>query len=520
MHMLTKYALKYGPFFPYIFIFGYFLFKSLHFPFHDFGNSYFGAYLFLKGKFDLGIFDPYTFNKRIFEEGFSSIFASYNPNPPSVSLLFIPFALLNPFWAKLTFNVLSSALFLISLYQFCAHRSFDKRYLAALPFLFFVPIGNNLLFGQSYLLLVSLLLFGFMAYEKEKRFLFSILWALAIFIKVFPIVLFVFVLFKRDWKSFLSLFMACLFLLGCCVLLQGGKVWHFYFFHVLPQNSQGNISSSYVVSYQSFYMFFKYLFVKEPLLNPSPFVDSVYTFQFLLAIIKGILAAFACTVIFKKKSLFAFGFLFLCSLLFMPYGSSYGSILLLPLYVACLSELKPVRLFIISVLVFLISNLNVGYFHLLPPPLQFPRLFLLTVFFVYVCFSMAIFPPWKWIAFCSFIFMMTIDWTSPNLKSKESLLVNSEHHLLLFDYGVEKGTLYYDYWNDKGPNRQYTSLKIASVSDEGIKLQDNQVFFHHRQLTFSSGTKLKPKRFGNRLVYLSDQGHGQGFYALWSVPIQ
>ena len=212
---INLFIVKYGAWILCLVLIGYFIFQSLQVGGNDFSNSYFGASFLLQGEFDLGIFDPYTFNKKIYDMGYRNLFLNYNPNPPSTSIFFIPFAFLPLEASKLLFNIVSSALFLLSVYRLCRHLNVDQRWIMiCIPIVFFIPVRNQILFGQTYFLVFALLAEGFIAHERRKLLTASVLWSTAIFIKVFPVILVLFLILKKDWKQIIYLGVACLIILA------------------------------------------------------------------------------------------------------------------------------------------------------------------------------------------------------------------------------------------------------------------------------------------------------------------
>jgi hypothetical protein len=288
---------------------------------------------------------------------------------------------------------------------------------------------------------------------------------------------------------------------------------------VLPQNSQGKISGAYIVNYQSFYMLFKCLFVKESILNPNPFFDSIYFFNFCLTLVKLLIIYLCCSVLYKRVSLFSFSFLLLGGMLMMPYGSTYGNVLLIFLFVSCLSEFDHKKNFIIACLVLTVSNISISYFDSLPIPFQFPRLFLLTILFICVYILSSVRLNWK-LLFCFPLAFLSATFTNVKTQSNENLLINTDEHILIFDYGVNDNILFYKYWEGKGGNSFQTTIRCNLTDTKEAKLINNQIFFKNKQLTFSTDHKLKPEQIDNKIVYLSDKERGMGFYALWYVPIK
>ncbi len=205
--------------------------------------------LFLKGEFSSDLYDPVVFNQKIAADGFEHIWLSYAPNPPFAALFFVPFALLPPAIAKLLFNILTIALFMVSYYRLVKHLALDQRVAAFIPLVFIVPLYNGIQFGQVYLLMFFLLAEGYLALEAGKVYTVAILWSLAILLKIFPGILFLYLLLRRDYKAFWSLAVASGLLFLTTLALHGSDVWMFFVKAVLPKAStwRGNRGSVYSI---------------------------------------------------------------------------------------------------------------------------------------------------------------------------------------------------------------------------------------------------------------------------------
>lgn len=499
---------------------GYWLFQSFYYLPHDFSNSYFGGYFFLRGEFDTGIFDPYTFNKRIYDEGFREIYVSYNPNPPFSALFFAPLALLPLHAAKLAFNIVSCAWFFISIYRLCKFKQVEPGWIfLLLPVLFFTPFRNQILFGQTYFLLFALLVEGYLAWEQKSEWQSSLLWGLAIFLKVFPVIIFLFLLTRREWRATAKLAAVCLGLLAVSISLQGIEVWKFYLTDVLPPNGRGEIGGAYVVNYQSVLMFFKYAFYGDPQLNPYPLVNSPVAYEVALLLLKSLLLGFCVHLIKRSGNLLSFGFLLLTAILLSPYGSTYTYILLAILLVACYTDFR--RYFIpMAVVIFLIANLPLSLFESLPPLWQFPRLALLLVLFGSVVVLARIKLDWKIVALFVTLFSIPAFNQLRMPKDASTFLETRERFGLVFDYHVRDGWLVCKYWDTNGENTRRTDIQSNRLSQEDIALKGNQVFFRNTQLTHTLDQKLKPAMLDDgRIIYLSDKFKGMGFYSLRVIDL-
>ena len=97
-----------------------------------------------------------------------------------------------------------------------------------IPVLFFVPLHNNLLFGQAYLLLFVLLLEGYIAYKKGRVILSSFLWAIAILFKLFPVLIVLFLLLRKKYRNIAYLAITGCLLLLLSICINGVAAWKFY----------------------------------------------------------------------------------------------------------------------------------------------------------------------------------------------------------------------------------------------------------------------------------------------------
>ena len=139
---MKKTLLKYYAFLPLLLLCGFYMFKAIAFPIHDFANYYFGGQFLAEGHFNATIYFPYEFNKAIFDLGTQNVFANYAPNTPFLAVLFAPFSLLAVAKAKLLFNGLSVVLFVVSIYRLFSHYEINSKYALLIPVLFLVPIKN------------------------------------------------------------------------------------------------------------------------------------------------------------------------------------------------------------------------------------------------------------------------------------------------------------------------------------------------------------------------------------------
>lgn len=511
---------KYYGLIPLILLCVFYTYKAIDFPVHDFSNYYFGGKLLADGKFNSSIYFPFEFNKAISNLGYLGLFTSYAPNTPFLALVFYPISFLSLALAKLLFNIISILLFIYSLNRLALFYKINPNYILLIPILFFVPIKNELLFGQVYFLLFFLLSEFWLAHEKEQSKKMALFLSFAIFLKVFP-VLFIFIfLFKKQFKPLIHIAISCLFLFLISVIFTGFDIWLFYFNSVLTKASNGEIANAFVSNYQSVFMFSKELLVFDARENPDAFFNSpIVFFALTLALKIGLIITGYFISRRVSNSLFVFSYWILATILISPYGSTYSFILLLfPFLVLVKSDISNIKKVVFITLLLLINNFPLSLFIGNKFPFSYLRLFALILFFI--LFISLIYRKVNWkiitlgtIASCLFIALF-----------KKSEIVNSTYFLdkkapiLIYDYKISNSRLTYFYWNEEGEKTK--SIPLETKTALTAELKNNQIFYNKKQFTFDKSNKLKPMLINNKtILYLSDYDRGIGFYTLRKISI-
>lgn len=498
----------------------FYTFKAIHFPIHDFANYYFGGQFLVDGKFNSDSYFPYLFNKQIADLGYSGIFASYAPNTPFLALLFAPFSLVSLATAKLIFNVISVMLFLISIYRLSRFYKIKSIYIFFIPLLFFVPIKNELLFGQVYFLLFFFLTEFWLAYQKERFLKSALFLCLAILLKVFPVVFLLIFLFKKEFKPLLYTFAFCCLLFGISVLFTGFDVWLFWLNSVLPKASNGEIASAYVDNYQSVFMFLKRLLVEDAVENPNAFYHSTVLFKALVFAYKIKLIVIGYFVTKRvSNSLLVFSFWIMVSILLSPYGSTYTFILLIFIYFSIIkSEISANKKWVLFALVVYINSVPVSYLLHQPFPISYLRLLALLLLFVGLLFTIYQKVNWKVVTVFALVALLIPFFFEKNNTNTSTSFLMKKSPILVYDYQIKNKELTYYYWNEKGKN--YKVLKLCKYTIVELSIKNNQIFHNEKQLTFDNSNKLKPILInGEIVVFLSDYNKGIGFYSLRKITL-
>jgi len=517
---MKKVLLKYYAFLPLLLLCVFYAYKALAFPIHDFSNYYFGVKFLAEGNFNFEIYFPHEFNKAISDSGYRNIFANYAPNTPFLAWLFLPFSLVSAATAKLIFNSVSILLLVFSIYRLFTHYKLNFKFALLIPILFLVPIKNSLLFGQVYFLLFFLLSEGWIAYEKERWKSMSLFWSLAFLLKVFPALLVLIFIFKKQWKALFYLTLSGLLLLGISILSTGIDIWFFYLKEVLPKASNGEIATAFVDNYQSVFMFLKRFLVFDATENSNAIFNYPILFSALILAFKiGILIIGYFVSKRNSNSLFVISYWILAMILLSPYGSTYTFILLIfPLFALLKSEISNIKKSVFCGILFLINNLPLSLFIEKPFPLSYLRLLLFVILFA--LFLIQIWPKinWKTVIGFSFIPMILILIFKKNETENGTILLN-ESPILIYDYKIENNQLTYFYWNEKGENQ--ASIPFKNLSATELDIKENQIVSKDNMLTFDTSHKYKPMLIDNKIVIsLSDYDRGIGFYTLRKIELQ
>lgn len=517
--MLTRYTSYY----PIIFLtalLAWFIYKAAGAPFSDFAGYYFGGQELLRGNYQQ-VYDTYSLNAGIAQKGYTGVFVSYAPFPPFTSIVFAPFLLLPVTVSKIVFNIFSTALFVWVMARAIKFFSIPTWVSWLVPVLFFIPLRNNIFFGQAYLLLFALLFEGYMAYKKGRMVLAAMLWSVAIVFKLFPLVILFFLVVKKQYKQTLYCLAGCALLGIVSVVVNGVAAWQYYVFTIFPRATNGDLNDSYTYLFQSAFMLGKNLFVYDALQNPHVLLNSQPLFIISMVLYKAALLAGCVGITLSKKSTdqIAFASWITASILLSPNGSTYSLILLLfPLLALCNS--RRLYLYIGTALLFFINTIPVQLLANWPVVLKFPRLYLMLLLFLLLVVDAGVrFSPKPFIAF--FIVLLLAD--APKLfaqKNSSTWLLPNELPLV-YAYAIKDNRLVYYYWDEKGSHETVTNYSIPQYSTVEVQIQNNQLYYKGKQLTSTPDHKQQAMLInGNTIIYLSDQNRGFGFYALRQVALK
>jgi hypothetical protein len=518
MNLVSKYNKL--PFLLFILVGLFFIYKAIFYLPHDFANYYYGATFLENGTFNTQIYDPTWFNLEIAKQT-KNVFAAYAPNTPFLSLLFLPFTLFSFEVSKIIFNSISLFLFAFSIFRIFKFYSIDSKYILLLLVVFIIPIKNNLLFGQVYFLLFFLISEGYLAYKKKKLLRMSIYWSIAILLKVFPILLFLFLVLQKKWKALIYLSITLLILFLNTVFINGFDAWSFYVQEILPKASKGEISSEFVMNYQSFLMFFKHLFI-DSIYNEYTFFNSKACYFIALNTLK--LMVFLYGIYFSvkhKSSLTTLSYWIIATYFLSPYSSSYGSILLIFPMLVLLLETSKKKLLISSAFIFIYCNLKFNFIGNPNILIAYFKLFSLCIFFygVYVFRSITI-KKQAILLMASVVISSSFYFFKEDEKEIEISSISDTNIAFIIDYSIKNNSLFYTFWNENGLQTKKTDIIISSYDTKNSNIKKNHIYIDKKEVDLPKSNKKKAMIINNNtLVFLSDDDRGYGFYKLQKMDL-
>ena len=162
--------------------------------------------------------------------------------PPTLALLIQPFLLVSPYVASLFWFFVNVGLLLIGVGVLLRQSNLrDHRMRAALLLLpvLFTPVLMTIYLGQVNILIFILIVLVWLAFVGGRRYTSGAVLALAVWIKLWPIILIAYFVWKREWKV-VSGAMVGLLLIGALTFALAGEGQTISFFtDKLPEISQG-----------------------------------------------------------------------------------------------------------------------------------------------------------------------------------------------------------------------------------------------------------------------------------------
>jgi hypothetical protein len=227
------------------------------------------------------------------------------------------------------------------------------------------PLHRNLLYGQYYIVLLGVLTAGCWAIQRQRNRMAGSLIALGVAVKIFPVILALHFVRKKNWEALL----ACLFTGILCLLVSisvfGWSLHRTYLLQVLPWTLRGEVLDPYNLASSSLSTLLHRLFIFEPQLNAHPALHAPWLFVILHPTFQLALLLPALLWIDTGKSSPArisleWSALLLATLALTPLPASYHfTVLVLPVAILCARLMQERRRALLVVVIAL--YLAVGY---------------------------------------------------------------------------------------------------------------------------------------------------------------
>jgi hypothetical protein len=227
------------------------------------------------------------------------------------------------------------------------------------------PLHRNLLYGQYYIVLLGILTAACWAIQRQRNRMAGSLVALGVAVKIFPVILTLHFVRKKNWEALL----ACLFTGILCLLVSisvfGWSLHRTYLLQVLPWTLRGEVLDPYNLASSSLSTLLHRLFIFEPQLNAYPALHAPWLFAILHPTVQLALLLPALLWIDPGKSSPArisleWSALLLATLALTPLPASYHfTVLVLPVAILCARLMQERRRALLVVVIAL--YLAVGY---------------------------------------------------------------------------------------------------------------------------------------------------------------
>ena len=521
----NKFPLLYlGPLF---FVLFYFLFQSLTYNIHDFSNSYFSSKLIRESLSSNLLFDIYEFNRYIWNLGYTNVLVDFYLNSPFTITFFYPFTFIeNPYIAKAIYNLISIVLFSWSLYLLVRYK-FKKRYeiLFFLPILFFVPIRNGILFGQSYFLIFALVVFGFLSIENKKEKLGVSLISIAVLLKIFPVFYGVALLFYKNWKAIMVGIISSLILISFSIVISGVPIWETYLLEILPNAIQNNSTVDFRYNAQSMDVFLKTLFIEDSYYNPDALFNNEQVYILLKWLFKSVVIALAVGLSFKnKKDLFRLlSFWVVALFLLQSRTATYTQILwFIPMICLLNQKISNIKKTVSLLILLIICNIPVYQLEPLPIFFKFLRLWFTILLSLLFFSSFSIKPDYKWFIMSLVVLLpLHLGIFKKTEKSISTYVLKEKEYFLIYDYFENEGSLHVKTLGKKGNQTINLNIPISAFNENISEVVGNQIKLGDQLILEDYSLKKKPVLVNNKeLYYLTDHHSRRGAFTLKKINIE
>jgi hypothetical protein len=287
------------------------------------------------------------------------VFDIFNVNPPTTSLLMLPFAGLGYPQARIAWTLLSLASVAATCLFLLRESGLRGAWLAAsiALVLTFQPLAANLAQGQAYGVLLGLLAVAWYGFRRRRDIPLGVALGLAGVLKTMGGLLWLLLLFERRWRSLAWAAATVLAVALASLPWLGVDAWRTYLGHLPELASRPTIA---VTAYQSLPGLLRHLLTLDVQWSPNPLTAAPRLAALLgMALAAAMIALPLYTALPKDERDLSFaGFVF-AGLALTPYSMDYHyTLALLPIF-ALLPWVREQRRFLVWV-VFIVAVVLIG----------------------------------------------------------------------------------------------------------------------------------------------------------------
>jgi hypothetical protein len=358
-------------------------FIALKQPIGDFGNHYYGSRVWAdKGSAGVLYNDIHQFNEEIRTYGEKNYFENYIPVPPFSLLFYYPFTFFKAATAKIVFNILSILLFSLSFTRFARRSDFAYKWLFSLVIVC-LPLYNNLVQGQSYLMVVAALMEIYISFEQRKFVITGLLIALIFHLKLFPALILLYFVINKEYRVVAWSLAWTVFIFLATLFAVGVETMKMYWTEIVPRFFDNEIVDPYYYGHQGFDIFLKNLFTFDAIRNPTPVFNSPFLEALTASVFVGIVLYIVMCMVKKNPGIKGYGILLFAMILSGNYVTNYSLILLLP-FIMVMIEQK--NFLIIGSILMIVCNLPLSFLSDAPLLIRYERILLLMLVFINLVF--------------------------------------------------------------------------------------------------------------------------------------
>lgn len=255
----------------------------------DFPNYYLAASIHHQGILLDRAYEWRWFQRQKDYRQIDQTLVGFAPHPPMCAVPMLPLAWLPSLEAKRVWLVLNLGFLALVVLILRRVTALSWRRLFLLTFLCILPLRENFLFGQYYVLILLLLCAAYYTACRGWRLSSGAILAAAASLKIFPVFFLILFLRKRNWRAAAGLVGGGAVLAGISILIFGWSVHEVYLRDVLPRALHGDLVGPYVLQWNSFTGLCHRWFLSEPELNPAPWMNSVMAYSFAQALVGTVL---------------------------------------------------------------------------------------------------------------------------------------------------------------------------------------------------------------------------------------